>query len=87
MEFLVSDDKSSMIKDGQKKNKVVGRSIKGMNKGAEKPERGEGIRLDIVRELRKQIKNHSYEIKSGEIASRIANELFASTATFKGQVK
>lgn len=59
----------------------------GMKASSAKSGKGDGVRPDVVREFRRQIKNKSYQVKSGEIASRIAGELFSSTAAFKGQVK
>jgi anti-sigma28 factor (negative regulator of flagellin synthesis) len=51
-------------------NKDVGRDPK------------EGERQKLIKQLRKKIKNKTYEMQTGEIASRLAGELF-STAAFR----
>jgi len=43
-----------------------------------------GIRLDLVRKFRKQIRENTYVIKSDEIAAKMAQELFVSNPVFKG---
>jgi anti-sigma28 factor (negative regulator of flagellin synthesis) len=36
----------------------------------------DGIRTDLIKKFRKQINEKKYEVKSDEIASKMANELF-----------
>ncbi|MBI5177934.1 MAG: hypothetical protein HZA04_01580 [Nitrospinae bacterium] len=43
-----------------------------------------GIRFDLVRKFRKQIREQTYVVKSDEIASKMAQELFVSSPVFKG---
>lgn len=43
-----------------------------------------GLRLDLIRKYRKQIREQSYVIRSEEIASKMAQELFISSPFFKG---
>jgi anti-sigma28 factor (negative regulator of flagellin synthesis) len=58
-----------------------------MVKTAGKSQKGEKIRASLVKKFRKQIRNQSYEIKSGEIAGRMAAELFASNTVVKGPTR
>jgi len=46
-----------------------------------------GVRATLVNKFRKQIKNESYEVKSVEIASRLAQELFTTNTIIKGPGK
>ncbi len=43
-----------------------------------------GIRMDLIKQFRKQIKEQTYRVKSDEIASKMAQELFVSNPFFKG---
>jgi anti-sigma28 factor (negative regulator of flagellin synthesis) len=58
-----------------------------MTNKAEKSSKPADVRATLVDKFRKQIKNESYEVKSGEIASRLAQELFAANTTIKGPGK
>ncbi len=58
-----------------------------MTKKAEKSSKPADVRATLVNKFRKQIKNESYEVKSGEIASRLAQELFATNTIIKGPGK
>ncbi len=58
-----------------------------MIKKAEELSKPADVRATMVNKFRKQIKNESYEVKSGEIASRLAHELFATNTIFKGPGK
>jgi hypothetical protein len=55
-----------------------------MDKNAGKVSPGSGVRMDLIRKFRKQIKEQTYVIKSDEIASKMAQELFVSNPFFKG---
>lgn len=58
-----------------------------MTNKAEKSSKPADVRTALVNKFRKQIKNESYEVKSGEIASRLARELFAAHTIIKGPGK
>ncbi len=43
-----------------------------------------GLRLDLIKKYRKQIRERTYVIRSEEIAQKMAQELFVSSPFFKG---
>ena len=55
-----------------------------MIKKTEKSSKPAQVRSSLVSKFRKQIKNQSYEVKSAEIASRMARELFSTNTIIKG---
>lgn len=42
------------------------------------------LRLELIRKYRKQIREQTYVVRSAEIASKMAQELFISSPFFKG---
>jgi hypothetical protein len=87
MNWQESDDKSTSLRKVLDKGKVL-RSLLKMVKTDGITRKGEIVRANLVKKFRKQIKSQKYEIKSGEIASRMAMELFASNSSIiKGPVK
>lgn len=58
-----------------------------MSKELAKSPKSEAVRTNLVKKFRKQIKNNTYEIKSGEIAGRMAKELFSTTAVVRSSIK
>ncbi len=58
-----------------------------MIKKAEKSSKPGDVRATLVNKFRQQIKNESYEVKSVEIASRLAQELLATNTIIKGPGK
>ena len=45
---------------------------------------GSGLRMDLIKKYRKQIREQTYVIRSSEIAQKMAQELFVSSPFFKG---
>ena len=43
-----------------------------------------GLRMDLIKKYRKQIREQTYVIRSDEIAQKMAQELFVSSPFFKG---
>lgn len=43
-----------------------------------------GLRMDLIKKYRKQIREQTYVVRSDEIAQKMAQELFVSSPFFKG---
>lgn len=43
-----------------------------------------GLRMDLIKKYRKQIREQTYVIRSDEIAQKMAQELLVSSPFFKG---